>query len=207
MNECLDKYEDRKDIFMIGGYNQRFKFPWWYKKDIYVVHRSCSWGWATWKNRWNNADWEVEDYKNMCEDIKQQAKFNRGGKDMFPMLKAQMDGKIDSWAIRWDYTLYKNNAVCLRPIMTFVHNCGMDGSGVHCGVEKDTTSHEYNKPTYSIKLPRNIRVYKNIERAFAITFTPNIQQRHLPLTWWVRHWLDNVGLYTLCRKAKHLMKK
>ena len=207
MNECLYKYEDRSDIFMIGGYNMAFEFPWWYWKDIYVVHRSCSWGWATWKSRWDLADWSVSDYSIMCQDINLQNKFNRGGNDMFPMLTAQMNGKIDSWAIRWDYCLYKNNAVCLRPTKTLVHNYGMDGTGIHCGTGELNTAPEYKRRTYVIKLPLDIKVHKSIEKAFAKTFTQYLVHQHLPLSWWLRHWLDTMGLYTLFRKAKHLIIK
>lgn len=205
MNDCLDKYEKRKDIFMIGGYNMSFKFPWWYMKDIYIVHRSCSWGWATWKDCWDKADWNVTDYQEMCNNLYSQKQFNRGGNDMFPMLKAQMDSRIDSWAIRWDYTLYKNNAVCLRPTKTFVHNCGMDGTGIHCGVGQDNTAPEYNKNKYRIQLFQKVKVYTTIEKAFAKTFTPNNQKQHLPLSWWIRHGLDKIGLYTMCRTIKHLI--
>ena len=204
MNECLDKYEDRRDIFMIGGYNMAFEFPWWYWKDIYVVHRSCSWGWATWKSRWDLADWSVSDYSIMCQDINLQNKFNRGGNDMFPMLTAQMNGKIDSWAIRWDYSLYKHDAVCIRPVRTLVTNNGMDGSGVHCGpLREDYTAPMYDNSTYRIKLPRKVKVYKTIESRFAATFTH--QAPSLPMSWHIRHTLDKLGLYQFCRKTKHLL--
>jgi len=202
MNECLDKYEDRKDIFMIGGYNMAFKFPWWYWKDIYVVHRSCSWGWATWKSRWDLADWSVSDYSIMCQDINLQNKFNRGGNDMFPMLKSQMNGKIDSWAIRWDYSLYKHDAVCIRPVRTLVTNNGMDGTGIHCKQTDDKTAKPYNKLTYEIKLYKRLKVYTSIEQAFKNTFYP--AQPHPPFSYKIRRFLADIGLYNCCRYIKHL---
>jgi hypothetical protein len=202
MNECLDKYEDRRDIFMIGGYNMAFKFPWWYRKDIYVVHRSCSWGWATWKSRWDLADWSVSDYSIMCQDINLQNKFNRGGNDMFPMLTAQMNGKIDSWAIRWDYSLYKHDAVCIRPVRTLVTNNGMDGTGIHCKQTDDKTAKPYNKLTYEIKLYKRLKVYTSIEQAFKNTFYP--AQPHPPFSYKIRRFLADIGLYNCCRYIKHL---
>lgn len=202
MNECLDKYEDRRYIFMIGGYNMAFEFPWWYWKDIYVVHRSCSWGWATWKSRWDLADWSVSDYSIMCQDINLQNKFNRGGNDMFPMLTAQMNGKIDSWAIRWDYSLYKHDAVCIRPVKTLVTNNGMDGTGIHCKQTDDKTAKPYNKLTYEIKLYKRLKVYTSIEQAFKNTFYPT--QPLPPFSYKIRRFLANIGLYNYCRYIKHL---
>lgn len=158
MNECLDVYKDRQDIFMIGGFSNNIKFPWWYKKDIYVLYRSCSWGWATWRDRWSLADWKVSDFQQMCHNKKLQEKFNRGGDDMFPMLQAQIEGKIDSWAIRWDYCMYKHNALCVRPVKTLCVNAGMDGSGVHCS----TTERVLNAPLYPKNAPYRFNLVKNI---------------------------------------------
>ena len=164
MNECLATYETRKDIYMIGGFNHNIIFPWWYKKDIYLTYRSCSWGWATWKNRWKNADWKVAGYDEMLRDDKIQKLFNRGGDDNFRMLKMQMEGKIDSWCIRWDYCMFKHNAFCVLPRYSLVKNCGFDGTGVHCG----GTRPNYTAPfpiqdSYYFKLDKNQRYYPTVE--------------------------------------------
>lgn len=165
MNDCLDVYEKRHDIFMIGGFGRNIKFPLFHKNDVYLVHRSNSWGWSTWKDRWMKADWNVGDYDTMCTDIIAQEKFNRGGFDMFSLLKAQMEGRIDSWAIRWDYCMYKNNAFCVNPVKTFIRNQGLDGSGIHCGrFSTEITAPLYNKKAYSIILPPNIEANKKIEK-------------------------------------------
>lgn len=168
MNDCLDTYQDRKDIYMIGGYNYNIKIPHSYRDDVYVVYRSCSWGWATWKECWDLADWEVSDYQLMCNNMSLQSKFNRGGGDMFPMLKAQMEGKIDSWAIRWDYSMYKHDALCLHPIMSMCDNCGLDGSGVHCSNMPDNfTAKMYNKNSYRIRLNMSVKLNNIIARHFS----------------------------------------
>jgi hypothetical protein len=52
---------------------------------------------------------------------------------MSQILKLQMDGKISSWGIRWDYAHFKNNAYCFRPAYAIVGNIGNDGTGIHCG--------------------------------------------------------------------------
>lgn len=166
MNDCLDTYERRQDIFMIGGFGRDLKLPRHYKNDIYLVHRSNSWGWATWKNRWEKADWNITDFDSMCRDESKQSLFNRGGHDMFPMLKAQMEGKIDSWAIRWDYCMYKNDAYCIHPVKTFNHNMGFDGTGVHCASLGNDIAASLYDGSYSVELPLNIKANHIIEREF-----------------------------------------
>jgi len=52
------------------------------------------------------------------------------------MLKSQMKGKIDSWAIRWAYAHFKNDAYCVFPDHSRIKNIGTDSTGTH----SDTTS-------------------------------------------------------------------
>ncbi len=133
MNESLEFYESSMKVFSIGGYSPPLEIPDEYVDDSYLSYRCCTWGWATWLNRWQKADWDMHDYEEFSKDTFQISRFNRGGDDMSQILKLQMDGKISSWGIRWDYAHYKNDAFCLRPTYSIVGNTGNDGSGVHCG--------------------------------------------------------------------------
>lgn len=179
MNDCLETYIDRQDIYMIGGYNCNINIPDSYNEDIYVVHRACTWGWATWKSRWLQADWTVRDYRMMCDNVTLQDRFNRGGEDMFPLLRAQMEGMIDSWAIRWDYTMYKHDGLCVRPIRTLCHNCGFDGSGVHCGcMPCNFTAPLYDSNCYNITLYKEVSLNNRIAKEFSFFYAHG--GRHLP---------------------------
>jgi len=40
--------------------------------------------------------------------------------------------KINTWAIFWYATIFKQGGLCLNPVQTFVENIGLDGSGEHC---------------------------------------------------------------------------
>jgi hypothetical protein len=55
------------------------------------------------------------------------------------MLKAQQEGKVDSWAIRWYLTTFLMQGLTLYPGRSLVRNIGFDGSGTHCGVDKHAT--------------------------------------------------------------------
>jgi hypothetical protein len=47
------------------------------------------------------------------------------------MLDAQMNGRIDSWAIRAEYTRFLRGCVTVYPRRSLVTNIGMDGTGRH----------------------------------------------------------------------------
>jgi O-antigen/teichoic acid export membrane protein len=140
MNEMLDQYEQEARVFSVSGFNFAVRVPEGYGYDAFCSHRSCSWGWGTWKNRWERADWNVSDYAEFRADKNQQKLFNRGGGDLSYMLGLQMAGTIDSWAIRWAYTHFKNNATAVHSTVSRVYNIGMDGSGVHCRWKSMTQS-------------------------------------------------------------------
>ena len=134
MNKSLEFYRDNESIWSISGYNIPIKIPCSYKHDVYLSYRGCSWGWATWSDRWNKVDWNISDYNQFKMDKKLRKMFNRGGRDMADMLDLQMEKKIDSWAIRWCYSQSKLNMYTVYPVKSRISNIGLDGSGTHKGV-------------------------------------------------------------------------
>jgi hypothetical protein len=136
MNKALNIYKIERRVFSVAGYNFPINIPKRYKYDAYFAYRGCSWGWGTWRDRWVKTDWEITDYGVFKSDKRSKKMFNRGGDDLSIMLDMQIKGEIDSWAIRWFYAHYKNNALCLYPIKSLVKNIGFDGSGIHCGESK-----------------------------------------------------------------------
>lgn len=134
MNRALDYYEKNENIWSISGYTAFLPSLREYEYDVYLSYRGSSWGWATWKNRWNKVDWNVSDFEKLKKNKRAIKKLNRGGEDMFKMLSRQMEGKIDSWAIRWCYQQSKENMYTIYPKYSKVLNNGLDGSGEHCCV-------------------------------------------------------------------------
>lgn len=169
MNEALEFYKEDNRIWSISGYNVPIKIPKNYDKDIYLNYRGCSWGWATWKDRWNLVDWKVEDYKSFKRNIAKRRKFNRGGNDMAQMLDMQMSGLIDSWAIRWCYEQSKRDMYTIYPTKSLVYNAGLDGSGTHSGTNDAFSvnlSNEERKFIENIQIDN--RIAKNFKKKFKI---------------------------------------
>ncbi|BBL68636.1 glycosyltransferase [Methanoculleus chikugoensis] len=135
MNEGLEFYHCNPEIMSISGYTLPpvcMSFPENFPDDIYLNYRNSSWGWATWADRWNLVDWEIKDYRQFINDSERQKQFNRGGDDLTNMLKLQMEGKINSWAIRFSYAHFKHRMYSICPRYSYVNNIGLDGTGTHC---------------------------------------------------------------------------
>jgi len=181
MNYLLNLYENERKIFSITGYNHPrslMRIPKDYPFDVYFNPRACSWSWATWRDRWNKADWEVKDFNAFLKNKELQKAFNYSGDDKSDMLIRQMQGKIDSWAIRWDYTHFKNKAYCVYPIVSYVDNIGNDASGVHCG--KSTRFNQSDlKGLENPRLPQFVKVDLQIMERFRKVYKKNILKKVL----------------------------
>ena len=131
MNQALTFYEEKKRILSISGYAFQLKYPINYNYDVALSLRASSWGWATWKNRWNKIDWELKDYSSFRWNIINHIRFNRGGSDLSRLLHRRIKGSIDSWAIRFVYHQFKNNYLDVFPVTSKVQNNGFNSEATH----------------------------------------------------------------------------
>jgi len=153
MNRGLQRYEYEPRVMSVCAFNPPLTAPASYPFDTFCSYRFSCWGWATWKDRWEKADWAVTDYAQFATDREKQKKFDLGGDDLSWLLKLHMRGDIDSWDTVWAYTHFKHDALALLPVESKAYNIGLDGSGVHCkhvSMEQSSIGHgsdsEYRFP-------------------------------------------------------------
>ena len=147
MNILLSYYRANEKIYSVTGYTFPIKIPVEYKYDVYFSSRASSWGWGTWKDRWETVDWDVKDYDNFIMNPDHIKSFNTGGDDLTKMLKEQMLGKIDSWSIIWSYAHFKNKSYCVFPTKSRLKNIGADRSGIHTNRTKKFDVELYEEET------------------------------------------------------------
>jgi hypothetical protein len=131
MNEALDYYENDENIFTISGYNFPVTAPKSYKYDIYISPRPSSWGWATWKNRWDEVDWNPVENPLLKRRKSLHSLLDKAGKDLAPMLLKSVEGKISSWAVKYSFTQIQKNAFCIFPLKSLAKNIGTDATGTN----------------------------------------------------------------------------
>ncbi len=73
----------------------------------------------------------MQDFAAFCKNRQVQKDFQAGGEDLLAMLYKQQRGEISSWAVRWSYTHFRQEAYCLFPKHSKVQNIGTDSSGTH----------------------------------------------------------------------------
>jgi hypothetical protein len=169
MNSALNFYILNPHIFSISGFTYELPTLKKYQSDYYLGYRASSLGWGTWINRWKEIDWALKDYAKFKYNFINIMKFMRGGSDMPGMLRNQVNGRIDSWAIRWCYNQFKNNQFTVFSSSPKIMHIGYGEEATNeiktrqITVELDTGSQQEFKFVNDIELnPQILKEYKNI---------------------------------------------
>lgn len=131
MNDTLRLYRDNDKVISVHGYVYPVHgvLP-----ETFFLRGADCWGWATWKRGWDLFEPDGRKLLAQLEGKALEDDFNFGGSyDYMGMLRAQIAGKNNSWAIRWYASAFLQEKLTLYPGRSLIHNIGNDGSGTHCG--------------------------------------------------------------------------
>ncbi len=131
MNDALLFYEKEEKVISICGYMYPINIE--SQETVFFRIPDC-WGWATWKRGWGLFEPDQERLLSVIMTQKKAKEFDLGGVFLFTrMLKKQIRGKINSWAIQWYASAFLQGKLSLYPWKSLVRNIGFDYSGTHCG--------------------------------------------------------------------------
>ena len=146
MNEALEVYKDEPKVGHIQAcdFTQDTTLP-----DTFLIKWTGSWGWATWDRAWKHFNPNGNELLQELEKRKLTHVFDFNGKYGFTrMLRRQIEGKNNSWAIRWNASLFLKDILSLNVGRSLVQNEGFDGSGTNCGGGGLYASHLYLQPLF-----------------------------------------------------------
>ncbi len=131
MNEALNQYDNDERVMQISGHMFNLSFE--SETDAVFLPFTTSWGWATWKRAWDCFDPLMTGYKKLRNNKLLKNKFNLDGAyDYFKLLESQIEGKVDSWAIRWYLDVFLAGGMVLYPVHSLVKNSGFGVEATHC---------------------------------------------------------------------------
>ena len=131
MNDALEAYKDEPQVGHIQAcdFTQDASLP-----DTFLIKFTGSWGWATWERAWQHFNPDGQALLDELESRRLTRRFDFNGNYRFTrMLRRQVEGKNNSWAIRWNASLFLKDILSLNVGRSLVQNNGFDGSGTHCG--------------------------------------------------------------------------
>lgn len=135
MNSALTKYKNSGQVWHISGWNYPIDSE--ELSEAFFWRTMNCWGWATWADRWQHFS---KDPDQLIQSWSKNSikRFNLDGAyNFWSQVTANAQGKLNTWAVFWYATIFKNHGLCLNPVQSYVANIGNDGSGENCG----TTDH------------------------------------------------------------------
>ena len=150
MNDALETYKDEDSVCHIQACDFT-KDP--ILPDTFLIKWTGSWGWATWKRAWKLFNPNGQELLDELIRRKLTYRFDFNGKYGYTrMLRNQIKGKNNSWAIRWNASLFLADKLSLNVGKSLIQNEGFDGSGTNCGSGNLYDSDLWMKPLPVVKI-------------------------------------------------------
>ena len=133
--ELLDRYRDDGRIMHISG-DGALRHPATAPNASYVFSsEALVWGWATWRRAWRRYDSELVLWTQMRSDPERSLQVfgNRRAKEWWSQVldRLLLEGRPDSWAYRWSFSVMANEGLCIIPAVNLVSNVGFRSDSTH----------------------------------------------------------------------------
>lgn len=181
VNEGLDRFEDKKEVFAVCGYNYPVNMPYDYNVNHFYTRLFSAWGYGIWRDRFDQLqmNYSIDYVKSILNSLKNIRKIN----SYTEMIIRHSLNMIRRNHLTGDtivcLKLITEDLYCVFPVISKVRNHGYDGSGVHCGIDKiHHTQVIDNKKTFQydetgIKENKNINLV--LKHYFAFPFVKKIK--------------------------------
>lgn len=170
MNDALEVYKDEPRVGHIQAcdFIQSAALP-----ETFLIKWTGSWGWATWQRAWELFNPNGQELLDQLCERRLTKQFDFNGKYGFTrMLRQQIEGKNNSWAIRWNASLFLADVLSLNVGRSLVSNEGLDGSGTN-SVSLDPYRSALSMNPIEVRpispVVENLEVRKAYERYYART--------------------------------------
>tara|TARA_B110000967_G_scaffold207441_1_gene256818 strand:+ start:1978 stop:2940 length:963 start_codon:yes stop_codon:yes gene_type:complete len=161
---ALHEYEDNKKIKIISGnyYMEHIVT----KNSFYFSRCPGTHGWAIWKDRWQENDKKMSDWKGFREFfwLFYFFKFNFSIAHFFyQKFKLSFYGKINSWDYQLLYSIWKKDGLIIRPYKNLCKHIGWGADSTH-GKGNDTfPGLNISKMKFPIVIPPEITINEKLD--------------------------------------------
>lgn len=183
MNEGLELYKNDNKVASIHAYvyPTQKKLP-----ETFFIQGADCWGWATWKRAWDIFNSNTQELLDEIVQKKLQRKFDFDYTYPYvDMLKNQINGKVNSWAIRWYASAFLKDMYTLYPGQAMAKQIGMDGVGATHSGKTDIYNVELRMTPISLKQIHDIKNSPEGYEAFK-SFFKKIQSKRMKIIYLLR---------------------
>ncbi len=132
MLAALDHYADDARVMQVSGYT--FPFEDDPPPGLFLQPVATTWGWATWQRAWDHYEHDTQEAMTLLKNPQKSRSFDLNGAYPYTrMYRQAAAGKVDSWGVRWWFSIWRRGGLVVYSRQSMVANEGFDGSGVHSG--------------------------------------------------------------------------
>lgn len=97
-----------------------------------LLRRFCSWGWATWRDRWQDYHPDIGRAVRSLE--KRNLRLDDLARDLGELCRSEnyLQNRVDIWSIPWTLAHYATGTFSVYPCDSVIENIGFDGTGQNC---------------------------------------------------------------------------
>ena len=130
--DALAQLSDNKKIRTVCGYRYPMNYIYDTADSALLLHRPNTWGWATWRDRWEAYEPDLRKIVNYCHALK--LDISNFSEDLmrYSINPKYLDGAVDIWSVNWILLHYLTSTFALYTVTPLIKNIGFDGSGVNC---------------------------------------------------------------------------
>ena len=131
MNEALQRYANDEKVMQISGHN--FPVGNVPAHSSFFLRHATTLGWGVWARSWKYFDRAAAGYHELKTNPDLALRFNLNGAYSFTKLMLlQMEEKsVDSWGIRWLWSVFRNNGLTLFPDKTLIKHLESNAGATH----------------------------------------------------------------------------
>lgn len=161
LNKALSIYEKDERVVHVDGFceGNLKNLP-----ETFFLKTSGNLGWATWKRAWDIFEEDADKLLTHIESNNLTKEFDKCGnykenRSFSQLLRDQIEGKVDSWAVRWAASVFINDCYGLFPGKSMVFHIGFHGTHFNDSFLLDI---QKLKPPLVKIVPVKIKVVENI---------------------------------------------
>lgn len=156
MNESLRRYASHERVMSISGHTFAASHS---EPRACFLPAATSWGWATWSRAWSEFEYQPRGLDHLSAPGVAHRFDLDGSFDYAGLLRAQMSGGVDSWAIRWWWTIFRREGLGLFPCNSLVKNIGASLLATHTVQDSPLLAAEtFDLDNQVVQWPAEVRV-------------------------------------------------
>jgi len=161
LNDALELYKYDEQVMHISAwmYPNRGQFP----TTFFYDSPYPAGGWATWARAWKYYDGDTDGHIHYWQNRWDEFEI-MGGEVLRRQLYANLDGRLNTWYVKWYSSMHKVGGLCLYPHTALSNNIGWDNSG-----ETSFETNRYYVPqpaeyieVIRVPIKRNKKAYKYV---------------------------------------------